>query len=116
MRLRVLATRILSGVCHFVRSLRKQGRTRPSREGTGQGGRLVELKPAVLRAFDRFLADTMSGHDLLHQLALGRIAGAAAYGGGTRQRTDWRPMVRDGASAPPHHEVVYAAGRIGCRP
>jgi hypothetical protein len=45
---------------------------------TGQGGRLVELKPAVLRAFDRFLADTMSGHDLLHRLALGRIAAAAA--------------------------------------
>ena len=45
---------------------------------TGQGGRLVELKPAILRAFDRFLADSMSGHDLLHRLALGRIASAAA--------------------------------------
>ena len=45
---------------------------------TGQGGRLVELKPAVLKAFDRFLADSMSGHDLLHRLALGRIASAAA--------------------------------------
>jgi hypothetical protein len=40
----------------------------------GQGGRLVELKAAVLRAFDRFLADSMSGHDLLHRIALGRIA------------------------------------------
>jgi hypothetical protein len=44
---------------------------------TGQGGRLVELKPAVLRAFDRFIADSMSGHDLLHRIALGRIAGGA---------------------------------------
>ena len=44
---------------------------------TGQGGRLVELKPAILRAFDRFIADSMSGHDLLHRIALSRIAGAA---------------------------------------
>jgi len=45
---------------------------------SGQGGRLVELKPAVLAAFDRFLADSMSGHDLLHRIALARMAGAAA--------------------------------------
>src|SRR5665213_292828 len=45
---------------------------------TGQGGRLVELKPAVLRAFDRFIADSMSGHDLLHRIALGRIASAGS--------------------------------------
>jgi len=45
---------------------------------TGQGGRLVELKPAILSAFDRFIADSMSGHDLLHRLALGRIAADAA--------------------------------------
>jgi len=45
---------------------------------TGQGGRPVELKPAILRAFDRFLADTMSGHDLLHRIALGRIASSVS--------------------------------------
>jgi DNA-binding MarR family transcriptional regulator len=44
---------------------------------SGQGGRLVELKPAVLRAFDRFLADSMSGHDLLHRIALTRMTGNA---------------------------------------
>lgn len=44
---------------------------------SGQGGRLVELKPAILRAFDRFLADAMSGHDLLHRIALGRMTSGA---------------------------------------
>jgi DNA-binding MarR family transcriptional regulator len=43
---------------------------------SGHGGRLVELKPAVLTAFDRFIADSMSGHDLLHRIALGRMTGA----------------------------------------
>jgi DNA-binding IclR family transcriptional regulator len=41
---------------------------------SGRGGRLVELKPAILGAFDRFLADSMSGHDLLYQLARERMA------------------------------------------
>jgi DNA-binding IclR family transcriptional regulator len=45
---------------------------------SGQGGRFVELKPAILRAFDRFIADSMSGHDLLHRIALSRMAGAGA--------------------------------------
>lgn len=40
---------------------------------SGQGERLVELKPAVLSAFDRFLAEAMSGHDLLFSIALGRM-------------------------------------------
>jgi DNA-binding MarR family transcriptional regulator len=44
---------------------------------SGQGGRLVELKPAILRAFDRFIADSMSGHDLLYRIALGQMADAA---------------------------------------
>jgi hypothetical protein len=43
---------------------------------SGQGGR-VELKPAVLQAFDRFIADSMSGHDLLHRIALSRMTGGA---------------------------------------
>jgi DNA-binding MarR family transcriptional regulator len=32
--------------------------------------RLVELKPQLLQAFDRFIADAMSGFDLCYQLAL----------------------------------------------
>jgi DNA-binding MarR family transcriptional regulator len=32
--------------------------------------RLVELKPSLLEAFDRFVADAMSGFDLCYQLAL----------------------------------------------
>ena len=35
----------------------------------GRGGRLVELKPAVWQAFDRFVAESMSGHDLLFRIA-----------------------------------------------
>jgi hypothetical protein len=45
---------------------------------SGQGGRLVELKPSVLQAFDRFLADSMSGHDLLFRIALSQTTSAAA--------------------------------------
>jgi DNA-binding MarR family transcriptional regulator len=41
---------------------------------TGRGGRLAELKPSILKAFDRFLADSMSGHDLLYQLAREQLA------------------------------------------
>jgi ribosomal protein L20A (L18A) len=40
---------------------------------SGRGGRLVELKPALLQAFDRFLADAMSGHDMLYKLARERM-------------------------------------------
>jgi ribosomal protein L20A (L18A) len=43
---------------------------------SGRGGRLVELKPALLQAFDRFLADAMSGHDMLYKLARERMAKA----------------------------------------
>jgi DNA-binding MarR family transcriptional regulator len=41
---------------------------------SGRGGRLVELRPSILHAFDRFVADSMSGHDLLYKLARERIA------------------------------------------
>jgi hypothetical protein len=37
---------------------------------TKRGGRSVEIAPALVQAFDRFLADSMSGHDLLYTLAL----------------------------------------------
>jgi hypothetical protein len=45
---------------------------------TGRGGRLVELKPSILQAFDRFIADSMSGHDLLYRLALKEMASGFA--------------------------------------
>jgi hypothetical protein len=41
---------------------------------SGRGGRLVELNPPILQAFDRFVADAMSAHDLLYKLALERMA------------------------------------------
>ena len=37
---------------------------------TKRSGRFVELLPPVLQAFDRFIADAMSGFDLCYQLAL----------------------------------------------
>ena len=40
---------------------------------SGRGGRLVELQPSILQSFDRFLADAMSGHDLLYKLARERM-------------------------------------------
>ena len=42
---------------------------------SGRGGRLVELQPSILQAFDRFLADAMSGHDLIYKLAIERMSG-----------------------------------------
>jgi hypothetical protein len=40
---------------------------------SGRGGHRVELKPSVLRAFDSFVADSMSGHDLIYRLTLERM-------------------------------------------
>jgi DNA-binding MarR family transcriptional regulator len=37
---------------------------------TKAGGHFVEMKPQLLQAFDRFVADAMSGFDLCYQLAL----------------------------------------------
>lgn len=36
---------------------------------TEEGGRSVEVRPALVEGFDRFLADGMSGHDLIYKLA-----------------------------------------------
>jgi hypothetical protein len=41
---------------------------------TGRGGHLVQLTPAVMLVFDRFIADSMSGNDLMYQLAVRRMA------------------------------------------
>jgi DNA-binding MarR family transcriptional regulator len=40
---------------------------------SGRSGYLVELKPSILQAFDRFLADAMSAHDLIYRLARERM-------------------------------------------
>ena len=37
---------------------------------TKGGGHFVEMKPQLLAAFDRLVADAMSGFDLCYQLAL----------------------------------------------
>jgi hypothetical protein len=41
---------------------------------SGRGGKFVELKPSILQAFDRFVADSMSGHDLLFRIAQNQMA------------------------------------------
>jgi hypothetical protein len=43
----------------------------------GRGGRLVELKEPVWQAFDRFVAESMSGHDLLFKIAQRQLKSAA---------------------------------------
>lgn len=40
---------------------------------SGRGERLVELRPSILQAFDRFLADAMSAHDVMYKLARQRM-------------------------------------------
>ena len=44
---------------------------------TGRGGRFVALAPAIWRALDRFIAESMSGHDMLFKVAQ-RQTGATA--------------------------------------
>src|ERR1700722_13398996 len=41
---------------------------------SGRGGRLVALQPSILQALGPFLADAMSGHDLLYKFARERMA------------------------------------------
>jgi hypothetical protein len=45
---------------------------------SGRGGKLVQLTPAVMQVFDRFTADSMSGHDLMFQIASKNMAGKQA--------------------------------------
>ncbi len=42
---------------------------------SGRADKRVTLRPKVWQAFDRFIADSMSGHDLLYQLAAKEGAG-----------------------------------------
>lgn len=41
---------------------------------TKKGGQSVEVASALVQAFDRFVADAMSGHDLIYKLALRRVS------------------------------------------
>jgi DNA-binding MarR family transcriptional regulator len=45
---------------------------------SGRGGQLVQLTPAVMRVFDRFIADSLSGLDLMYQIALKTMGKASA--------------------------------------
>ena len=59
-----------------VRSLLEDAAQHGDVSLSGRGGYRVELKPSLLQAFDRFVADAMSGHDLLYKLAIERMAKA----------------------------------------
>jgi len=48
---------------------------------SGRGGQLVELNPPLLQSFDRFVADAMSGHDMIYKLTLERMAKEKRAGG-----------------------------------
>jgi hypothetical protein len=60
-----------------VRSLLEDAAQHDDVSLSGRGGYLVDLKPSLLQAFDRFVADAMSGHDLLYKLARERMADAS---------------------------------------
>jgi hypothetical protein len=57
-----------------VRSLLEDAAQHGDVSLSGRGGYLVELNPPLLQSFDRFVADAMSGHDMLYKLALDRMA------------------------------------------
>ena len=52
-------------VRRLLQEAEEAGLVRLSREG----GRYVQLTPALVQAFDRLIADTMVGHDLMYKLA-----------------------------------------------
>ena len=58
----------------LLQDAEKSGLVRLSQEG----GRFVQLTPQLLEAFDRFIADTMVGHDLMYKLAQRGEAAASA--------------------------------------
>jgi DNA-binding MarR family transcriptional regulator len=60
-----------------VRSLLEDAAQHGDVSLSGRGGYLVELNPPLLQSFDRFVADAMSGHDMLYKLALERMANEA---------------------------------------
>ena len=55
-----------------VRSLLEDAAQQGDVTLSGRGGRLVELNPPLLESFDRFVADAMSGHDMIYKLTLER--------------------------------------------
>jgi hypothetical protein len=54
---------------------------------SGRGGQLVQLTPAVIQVFDHFIADSLSGLDLMFQIALKTMASK-------------KPSTHDTASSP----------------
>jgi hypothetical protein len=66
-----------------VRTLLEDAAQRGDASLSGRGGRLVELKPSILHAFDRFVTAAMSGHDLLYKR---RASGWRMSGGRTPDR------------------------------
>lgn len=56
-------------VRNLVREVEQQGLVRLTR---GDAGQFIEAAPALVQAFDRFLAESMAGHDLIYRLALAR--------------------------------------------
>jgi hypothetical protein len=58
-----------------VRSLLQDAERNGDVSLSGRGGKFVELKSSILQAFDRFVADSMSGHDLLFRITRSQMAG-----------------------------------------
>ena len=68
-----------------VRKLLQEAETSGLVRLSQEGGRFVQLTPALLEAFDRFIADTMVGHDLMYTLAQrGEAVASAMYESATK--------------------------------
>lgn len=57
-----------------VRKLLQQAEQSGLMHVTRGKGQLVQLTPSLVQAFDRFIADTMAGHDLVYRLAQRQLA------------------------------------------
>jgi DNA-binding MarR family transcriptional regulator len=53
-----------------VRKLLKEAEVKGFVHLASGGGQLVQVMPALVQAFDRFLADVMAGHDMVYNLTL----------------------------------------------
>ncbi len=58
----------------FVRKLLQEAEGQGLLSLTKHNGQFVEVMPALVAAFDRFVAASMSGHDLIYNLALQKAA------------------------------------------
>jgi hypothetical protein len=90
-------------VRNLLKEAEAQGLVRLTRGATSQ---FVEVRPALVQAFDRFVAESMAGHDLVYNLTLARLVGRTPTGKNEESGRE-RP---DAAHRPQSHRASELSG------